>query len=60
MGTPKKKIWSVICELNMCAEKWVRVYVKATKPAIAIQRAEAELYRKGYFFVKAVSCKEME
>ena len=54
-----KKSYIVTCQVNMCADKEVKVVVKTTKPHLARQLAEKECYQHGYFFAKAVSCKEM-
>lgn len=57
---PKKKTWFVKCEVNMDASHYEVVLVKATKPHLARQKAEAELRNKGFFHARAFYCKEME
>lgn len=53
------KSWWVVCEVNMCAEKEVKMIVKANTKRKAESFAINSLYKEGYFFVKLLSCKEM-
>ena len=54
------KSWEVRCEVNMCAEKEVKVIVKANTEKKAKKFAINKLYKDGYFHVKLLSCEEME
>lgn len=56
---PKKKAWLVKCEVNMDASREETVIVKATKPHLARQIAEAEVRNHGYFHARAYYCKEL-
>ena len=49
MKKTKKKVWRVVCEVDMCAEKNVVVYVTATKESLARKKAEEECKAKGHF-----------
>jgi hypothetical protein len=60
MSDKKKKTYIVKCIVNMCANHEETVIVKATKPHLAAQKAEAELRNNGFFHARAYSCEEME
>lgn len=58
--TPKKKKGFIVkCTVNMDASKEETVIVKATKPHLACQKAEAALRNIGFFHVRAFSCTEL-
>ena len=59
MAEKKKKTYIVKCEVDMCANHEETVIVKATKPHIAMQKAEAELRNNGYFHARAFYCTEI-
>lgn len=54
------KAWWVRCEVNMCAEKEIKMVVKATTQKKAQSLAINRLYNEGYFHVKLISCEEMQ
>lgn len=54
------KRYLVTCTANMCAEKELKVIVKANSERNAKSNATNKLYDDGYFYVSVVSCKEME
>ena len=60
MSEKKKKAYFVTCTVNMDASKEQSVIVKATKPHIAMKKAEAELRNNGFFYARAFYCNEMD
>ena len=56
----RKKTYFVKCTVNMCANDERSVIVKATKPHLAMQKAEAECRNNGCFHAKAFYCNEMK
>ena len=54
------KSWLVACEVNMDASHWEELIVKANTERKARSFAMNELYKKGFFHVNIVSCKEMQ
>lgn len=60
MSERKKKTWLIKCEVNYNASHFETVVVMATKPHIAIQKAEAELNNSGFFGARAYSCEELK
>lgn len=59
MTMDKKKCFMVKCIVNMDASHEETVLVKATKPHLACQKAEAECRNHGFFHAKAFSCVEL-
>ena len=53
------KRWLVKCEVNMDASNEVDVIVKANTERKAKLLAINECYKKGYFHVNILTCKEM-
>ena len=53
------KSWCVRCQVNLCAEKKVKVIVKANTERKARIFATDKLKKDGYFFVKVLSCEEI-
>ena len=51
--------WLVKCEVNMDASNEVGVIVKANTERKAKIMAANECYKKGYFHVNILTCKEM-
>lgn len=60
MKETKKKAWLVKCEVNMDSNRNEVVVVKATKPHLASQKAEALLRDSGFFHARAYYCKEVQ
>lgn len=59
MREKKKKVYFVKCTVDMDASKERSVIVTATKPHIAIQKAEAVLRNNGHFHARAFYCNEI-
>jgi hypothetical protein len=59
MAEKKKKTYFVKCTVDLDASREQSVIVKATKPHIAIQKAEAELRNNGHFHARAFYCNEI-
>lgn len=51
--------WLVICQVNLCADKELKIIVRTNIKKKAELLAEKELYTKGYFHVKVISCTEI-
>jgi hypothetical protein len=60
MSEKKKKTYFVKCTVDMCANEERSVIVKATKPRLAMQKAESECRNNGHFHARAFYCNEME
>lgn len=54
------KSWLVVCEVNMNASNYVKLIVKANTQRKAESFAINQLYKRGYFHVKLVSCEELQ
>lgn len=54
------KSWWVICEVNMCANKEIKMIIKANTMKKAISMAKNSLYKDGYFHVNVRSCEEIK
>lgn len=53
------KRYLVTCTANMCAEKELKVIVKASSERNAKSKAVNKCYDEGYFYVSVVSCREL-
>ena len=54
------KSWWIICEVNMSAEKEIKMIVKANTEKNAKSFAINKLHKEGYFNVKILSCDEIK
>lgn len=52
------KSWWVVCQVNMDANREVKMIVKANTEKKAKSFAINDLYKEGYFHVKLLSCEE--
>lgn len=54
------KKWLVKCQVNMDASHEENIIVNSNTERKAKIKAEKECYKKGYFHVNIISCKELE
>ena len=54
------KSWWVICQVDMCAEKEIKMIVKANTERKARSFAKNDLAKQGHFHINIISCKEMD
>jgi hypothetical protein len=54
------KRWLVKCKVNMDASNEINVIVKSNNENKAKSIAVSKCYKKGYFHVDALSCKEVK
>lgn len=55
-----RKDYEVTCEVDMCAERVVKVIVTTNLEAKAIKFAKEKLKKDGHFHVNIINCKEVK
>ena len=53
------KTWKVTAEVNMCAEHYESVIVRANTERKALKFANQEFLKKGFFFITNTTIKEI-